>query len=81
MIRYIDYLSERLLALEKHFEADFFNVLWDLLKEAKNLFLKIIEDLASDPQKKDKIYIVLTTSGGMCNCSGAFCQYSSSQLQ
>ncbi|KPP97274.1 MAG: Serine dehydrogenase proteinase [Bacteroidetes bacterium HLUCCA01] len=56
-------LSERLLALEKHFEADFLTY-FGPFEGGENLFLKIIEDLASDPQKKDKIYIVLTTSGG-----------------
>ncbi len=56
-------LNERLEALEKYFDADFLTY-YGPFAGAENEFLKIVEDLAKDPKKKDKIYIVLTTTGG-----------------
>lgn len=57
-------LEERLLALEEHFEADFLTY-FGPFEGGDNFFLKIIEELAEDVEnKKDKIYIILTTGGG-----------------
>ncbi len=59
-------LNERLNALEKHFEADVLTY-FGPFEGGENFFLKIVEDLAEDENKKDKINIVLTTGGGSAN--------------
>lgn len=56
-------LDERLKALENHFQADVLTY-FGPFEGGESSFLKIIEELADDPEKKDKIYIVLTTGGG-----------------
>lgn len=57
-------LEERLIALEEHFNADFLKY-FGPFEGGDNFFLKIIEELAEDiDNKKDKIYIILTTGGG-----------------
>ena len=59
-----DTLNDKLSALEKHLNAD---VLWfygPLQEGTDQMFLTLIEELASDPDKKEAIYIVLTTPGG-----------------
>lgn len=57
-------LTERLVDLEKHFNADFFVYYGPILDGNENTILGIIEDLASDDNKKDKIYVILTSTGG-----------------
>lgn len=57
-------LTERLVDLEKHFDADFFVYYGPILDGFENSILRIIEDLATDENKKDKIFVVLTTGGG-----------------
>ena len=59
-------LNEKLSALEKHFEADILTF-FGPFEGGENFFLKIVEDLANDEEKKDKIFIVLTTGGGSAN--------------
>ena len=59
-------LNERLHALENHFEADILTF-FGPFEGGENFFLKIIEDLANDDSKKNKIFIVLTTGGGSAN--------------
>lgn len=56
-------LEEGLKALEAHFAADFLTY-FGPFEGSENSFLKLIEELADDPNKKDKIYIILTTGGG-----------------
>ena len=56
-------LEERLKALEDHFQADVLTY-FGPFEGGESSFLKIIEELVDDPDKKDKIYIVLTTGGG-----------------
>lgn len=56
-------LLERLRALENHFDADVLTY-FGPFEGGENSFLKIIENLVDDPNKKSKIYIVLTTVGG-----------------
>jgi hypothetical protein len=56
-------LLKRLLDLETHFDADVLNY-FGPFEGGESTFLKIIEDLSDDSQKKDKIFIVLTTGGG-----------------
>ena len=58
-------LNERLRLLEKHFEADVLNYFGQFINVLDNkIFLEIVEDLADDENKKEKIYIILTTGGG-----------------
>lgn len=57
-------LNERLVALENNFQADFLVYYGPIVDGNENSFLRIIEDLSNDPNKKDKIYVMLTTTGG-----------------
>ncbi|WP_312751293.1 SDH family Clp fold serine proteinase [Epilithonimonas hominis] len=57
-------LQEKLSQLEKYFDADFFVYYGPIVDGNENSVLRIIEDLASDSDKKDKIFIILTTNGG-----------------
>ena len=56
-------LRARLKALEEHFQADVLTY-FGAFGGVEGFLLKIIEELAEDENKRDKIYIVLTTSGG-----------------
>lgn len=56
-------LNEKIVDLEKHFNADFLTY-FGPFEGGENTFLKIVEDLGTDPDKKEKIFIVLTTGGG-----------------
>jgi len=57
-------LAEKLAKLEDHFNADVFCYYGAIVDELENQILGIIEDLVSDPDKKDRLIIVLTTKGG-----------------
>jgi len=57
-------LNSNLEALEKYLKAD---VLWyygPIQEGSESFFLKLIEQLAEDENKKDILYIILTTPGG-----------------
>lgn len=56
-------LNEKITDLENHFDADFLTY-FGPFEGGENTFLKIVEDLGTDPNKKNKIFIVLTTGGG-----------------
>ncbi|MDR1759096.1 MAG: hypothetical protein LBR60_01060 [Fibrobacter sp.] len=56
-------LNERLKDLEDHFEADLLTY-FGQFNGGESFFRKIIEELACDENKKNKIYIMLTTGGG-----------------
>ena len=57
-------LTDRLILLEKHFNSDFLVYYGPIVDGNENVFLKIVEDIATDQNKKDKIYVMLTTTGG-----------------
>ena len=57
-------LSEKLLEIEKHFDIDVFNYYGPIVDGNENTVLDIIEDLAQDSNKRDKLLVVLTTGGG-----------------
>ena len=59
-------LNKRIQDLEKHFDADVLTY-FGPFNGMEASFLKIVEELADDKDKKDKIYIVLTTGGGSAN--------------
>ena len=56
-------LNEKILLLEAHFDADILTY-FGPFESGENFFLKIVEELAEDANKKEKIYIILTTGGG-----------------
>lgn len=56
-------LNQKIVELEQHFDADILTY-FGPFEGGENFFLKLVEELASDPNKKDKIYIILTTGGG-----------------
>lgn len=60
-------LNEKLTDLERHFDADFLTYFGPFTPGGENFFLKLVEDLASDKDKKDKVFIILTTGGGSAN--------------
>ena len=53
--------------LEKILDADVFVYYGGLIDGGERTVRKIIEDLAKDTNKKDKLYVVLTTGGGSIN--------------
>jgi len=59
-------LNEKLNALERYFDADFLTY-FGPFEGGENFFLKIVEELANDINKKEKIFIILTTVGGSAN--------------
>lgn len=59
----ISSLKKKLGKLESHFDADVL-VYYGSFEGGENPFLAIIEDLANDENKKDKLYVILTTRGG-----------------
>jgi hypothetical protein len=56
-------LNQKLIELETHFNADFL-VYYGPFEGGENHFLSVVEDLAKDANKKDKLYVILTTGGG-----------------
>jgi hypothetical protein len=57
-------LSRKLLDIERLFDSDVFSYYGPILDGNENIVLNIIEDLANDPNKKNKLLVVLTTTGG-----------------
>ena len=57
-------LNKKLLELETHFNADFISYYGPIVSGLENIFLDRIEELAADADKKEKLCIILTTSGG-----------------
>lgn len=56
-------LNEKIKDLETHFDADVLTY-FGPFEGGENFFLKVVEEIGTDPARKDKIYIVLTTGGG-----------------
>lgn len=57
-------LKNKLNDLEEHFQADFLSYFGPIYGGLENLFLELLESLASDGKKKNRLCIVLTTGGG-----------------
>jgi hypothetical protein len=57
-------LSEKLLEIEKKFQADVFTYYGPIVDGNESTILEIIEDLTNDTDKKDKLLVILTTTGG-----------------
>ena len=62
-----DLIGQAHANLEKILDADVFVYYGGLIDGGERSVRKIIEDLAKDPNKKDKLYVVLTTGGGSIN--------------
>lgn len=56
-------LNQKLIELETHFNADFL-VYFGPFEGGENHFLSVVEDLAKDTNKKERLFVVLTTGGG-----------------
>lgn len=56
-------LNEKIIDLEAHFDADILTY-FGPFEGGENFFLKVVEEIGTDPNKKGKIFIVLTTGGG-----------------
>lgn len=59
-----DLLNKRLHALEEHFEGDFISYSGPMAEGVENVLLNIVENLANDENKKSRLFVVLTTTGG-----------------
>ncbi|NLW19530.1 MAG: serine dehydrogenasease [Candidatus Cloacimonetes bacterium] len=59
-----DLLNSKLSAIESHMESDVLSYYGALVNGVDGWFRKVVEELASDKQKKDKLVIILTTTGG-----------------
>lgn len=57
-------LQTKLEALERHLNADLLVYYGSLGPISANMFAKVIEDLKADVVKRQKLYIILTTTGG-----------------
>ena len=59
-----DSLRKQLNEIENFLEADFISFSGQIIAGSEFQFLRIIEDLVKDTNKKDTLYIMLTTPGG-----------------
>lgn len=50
-------LQNKLIAIDEHFGADVLSY-YGPFEGGSNNFLKIVEELANDPKKKGKIYLI-----------------------
>lgn len=57
-------LNNKLAAIESHFNADVFSYYGAIMDGNENAILDLIEELANDPNKKDRLIVILTTIGG-----------------
>ncbi|MBO4439673.1 MAG: hypothetical protein J5798_10015 [Spirochaetaceae bacterium] len=57
-------LKQRLVELESYLNSDVLAFYGPIMDGTENQFLQIIEQLVNDSQKKDSLYIILTTNGG-----------------
>jgi Serine dehydrogenase proteinase len=57
-------LNQKLVDLETHFKADFLSYYGPIQDGSETWFLRVVEELASDPGKKNALFVMLTTPGG-----------------
>lgn len=57
-------LNTKLAELEAYLNADVLSFYGPIVDGTEGQFLQIIEQLATDENKKDKLFILLTTNGG-----------------
>jgi len=59
-----DILSKKLNEISNKLDADIFTYYGQIIDGAEKEILKIIEELANDKDKKNKLFVILTTGGG-----------------
>jgi len=59
-----DLLNEKLKKIEQYFDADVFCYYGNIVDGLENQILSIIEELANDSNKKERLIVILTTKGG-----------------
>jgi len=59
-----DLLISKLKDIEKYFECDAISYYGTIVGGNENTLLNIIEELVNDSNKKDRIFVILTTGGG-----------------
>jgi hypothetical protein len=57
-------LNQRLADLENHLSADVLTFHGAILEGSESSFLQVVEQLAVDANKKDALFVILTTPGG-----------------
>ncbi|NOX47439.1 MAG: serine dehydrogenasease [Chlorobi bacterium] len=57
-------LQKKLLKIENYFNADVFSYYGPIIDGNENIVLDIIENIAIDKNKKEKLIVLLTTAGG-----------------
>jgi hypothetical protein len=59
-----DLLHEKLVNIESYFNADVFSYYGTIVDGIENAILSLIEELTKGPDKKERLIIILTTTGG-----------------
>lgn len=57
-------LTEKLIKLEEYLDADVFSYYGNLIDGLENIIAGLIEDIAKDNPKKERLVVILTTGGG-----------------
>ena len=58
------HLITSLEKIERYFDCDILSYFGPIVDGYENILLNIIEQLVNDPNRKDKLFVVLTTGGG-----------------
>ena len=59
-----DLLTQKLIKIERHTKADVFSYIGTIIDGNEGAILSLIEELAKDKNKKERLIVVLTTTGG-----------------
>ena len=59
-----DILKVKLDKMSKHLDGDIFNYFGQIHDGYEKVILKLVEDMVAAPDKKDKVFVILTTGGG-----------------
>ena len=59
-----DILKEKLTDISNYLDGDVFSYYGQIHDGYEKVILKLIEDLVAAPDKKDKLFVILTTGGG-----------------
>jgi hypothetical protein len=57
-------LKKKLSEIESYFDADVLSYFGPIIDGNENTLLNIVEDLIKDPDKKDTLFVIITTGGG-----------------
>lgn len=59
-----DLLNQKLIKIENHLSADIFCYYGNIVDGLENQILGLIEDISNDKDKKNRLVVILTTTGG-----------------